>query len=98
MTLHIYTEPRQPATCWTDNHVEPPHTFQCPAHKLLFCHCCMQRHLAKHCVVQSYYDALMVWCAEGKGCKKPKAIAAEQRRVFRKRSAGQKARWAERNE
>ena len=92
MTLHIHTESRQPATCWTDHHISPPHTVHWPAHRLLWCHCCGQRRQAKNCVVQSYYDALMAWCADGKGCKSPKAIAAKARRVFRNRSAGQKAR------
>ena len=93
MTLHIYTESRQPATCWTDHHMTPPHTVHWPEEKLLWCLCCNQVHAAKNCVVQSYYDDLKVWCAEGKGCKHPKAIAAKAQRVFRNRSVVQMARW-----
>lgn len=92
MSLHIYTAPLQPATCWTDHHSGKLLTIRWPKDRRLWTHCCGLRRLAKNCVVQSYYDSLMAWCAKGKGCKDPKEIAAKQRREFRCRSAGQKAR------
>lgn len=92
MGLHVYTERLQPATCWTDRYSGKPLTIRWPQDRLLWTRCCGLRRRAKNCVVQSYYDALMVWCAEGKGCKGPKVIAAKQRREFRHRSVGQKAR------
>lgn len=90
--LCVYTALRQPATCWTDTHCDPPITLRWPGNRLLVCRCCGQRRPAKNCVVQSYYDAVMIWCADGKGCKHPKTIAAKARRAFQNRSAGQKAR------
>lgn len=93
MNVHIYTAAHQPATCWTDNNGSEPMTFEWPAGRLLWCHCCNKRHRASNCVVQAYYDGLSVWCAPGKGCKDPSVIAAKYRREFRNRSAGQKRRW-----
>ncbi len=93
MQMHIYSANMQPATRWQDCHLEPPFVFEFPGNRLIFCQCCHKRRPAKNAVVQSYYDCTMVWCADGKGCNDPKAIAAKQRREFRNRSAGQRARW-----
>jgi hypothetical protein len=61
--------------------------------ELIYTQCCKKQRPAKCCVVQSYYDGLMIWCAHEKGCKDPKVIAAKQAQEFANRSAGQKARW-----
>ena len=93
MQMHIYSANMQPATRWQDCHLDPPFVVECPGNTLIFCQCCHKRRPAKNAQVQSYYDCTMVWCAEGKGCKDPKAMATKKRREFRNRSNGQKTRW-----
>ncbi len=93
MTLHIYTQPFQPATRWIDHHFDPPMTFSGSPYRLVWCRCCEVRRQARNCVVQVYYDGVAYWCAEGKGCKNPKVLAAKARREWRNRSAGQRRRW-----
>ena len=90
---HIYFELLQPATRWRCGHCDPPTVIEWPRNRLLWVQCCGKRRPAKNCVLQSYYDGPYVWCADGKGCKSPKLLAAKRRREFRNRSAGQKARW-----
>lgn len=94
--IHIYTESRQPATCWTDSHSGKDRVIRLPANRLLYVRCCGRRRPAKNCVVQVYYDGLYIWCAAGKGCKDPRVIAARERLQFRNRSKGQIARNAKR--
>ena len=84
----------QPATRWTDTHSGEPMVFVWPGNLLLWCGCCNRRRPAKNCVVQSFYDGLNVWCAPEKGCKDPRVIAAKKRAEFRRRSEGQKRRFA----
>jgi hypothetical protein len=98
MSLHIFTAPMQPATCWVDHHVDPPITFSGSPYRLVYVSCCRQWRQARYAVVQSYYDGADYWCAPGAGCRHPRTIAANQRRIFRRRSAGQRARWAKRKE
>lgn len=92
--LHIYTETMQPATDWTDTHSGEPMQMGWPPGAMLWCACCGKQHPACDCVVYSYYDGPMVYCAPEKGCKDPQVIAARKAREFRNRSAGQRARWA----
>ena len=90
--LHIYTRPHQPATCWTDHN--GPFTIRWAPRKLVRCQSCWQRRRAENCVVQAYYDHVAVWCAPDRGCHDPAVIAARERAMFRRRSAGQRKRWA----
>ena len=92
--VHIYTAPLQPATGWIDTHSGEPRQMGFEPEQLIYPDCCNRKRPAKDCVVQSYYDHLAAWCAEGKGCKDPQVIAAKEARKFANRSAGQKARWA----
>jgi hypothetical protein len=94
--VHIFVASKQPATRWVDYNIDPPHTITWPANLLLWCRCCFKKRPAKNCVVQNYYDALYVWCAEGKGCKDPKVIATKRHKEFLNRSNAQRARWAKR--
>jgi len=91
--LHIYTETMQPATGWTDMHSGEPMHMGFEPEKLIYTDCCGKQRPAKDCVVQCYYDGLIVWCALDKGCKDPLVIAEKKAREFANRSAGQKARW-----
>ena len=92
--LHIYRVSAQPATDWTDTHSGEPMQMGWPPDASLWCCCCGKQHPARDCVVYSYYDGAMVYCAEGRGCKDPRVVAEKTAREFANRSAGQKARWA----
>lgn len=92
--LHIYRTNAQPATNWTDTHSGEPMQMGWEPDRLLWCCCCGRQHPASDCVVYSYYDGPMVYCADGRGCKDPQVIAAKKAREFANRSAAQKARWA----
>lgn len=93
-SLHIYTRPLQPATEWVDNCGPTPMTICWPPRLLIWCRACYRRRRAENCVVQAYYDALMIWCAPGKGCKDPVYLARIERRKTRNRRAGQLRRRA----
>lgn len=90
--LHIYPAKHQLATRFVDRCGPKPMWFRLPPLKLLRCYNCEQIRRAKNCVVQVYYDGLIIWCAPGHGCKDPKVIAAKARAMFRRRSEGQKTR------
>ena len=92
--IRIYTAPLQPATDYTDDCGSVEMRCGYAPETLLYTGCCGHRHPAKDCVVQCFYDGLRIWCADGKGCKDPMAIAERKARAFRNRSAGQRARWA----
>lgn len=94
MTLHVFTEPPQPATFWITDNSPRRATYRWPGNRLLWCGCCNRRRPAKNCIVQSYYDCVRIWCAAGKGCKSTREIGAKHRRAFQNRSAGQKRRYA----
>lgn len=92
--LHIYTERFQPATAWKDTHSGGPIAMGFAPSCRLVAHCCRQRRRAARCVVQSFYDGLSIWCAEGYGCKHPRVIAARKWREHMNRSRAQRARRA----
>ncbi len=87
--LHIYTAPAQPATAWVDSHSAEPMQMGWAPDDLLWCSCCGQQRRAADCVVHSYYDDPMVYCAPD-----PQVIAEKKAREFSSRSAGQQSRWA----
>lgn len=91
--VHIYTAKGQPATRYMDEVAGRRMIFRRPPKSLLWCHACYQRRRAENCVVQVYYDYVAVWCAPGKGCKDPEAIAKAERRKTRNRRLGQLRRW-----
>jgi hypothetical protein len=91
--LHIYTASPQPATDWTDHHSSEPMQMGWDADTPLWCGCCRRQRPARDCVVYSYYDGPLVFCAQGRGCKDPQAVADKKALEHRNRSAGQKARW-----
>ena len=90
--LHIYTETIQPATGWTDTHSEEPMQMGFRPEKLIYAHCCGKKRMEKNCVVQSYYDGLSIWCAQGHGCNNPQVIAAKKWKQHMNRSRAQRAR------
>jgi hypothetical protein len=92
--LHIYRTNVQPATDWMDMNSSEPIQMSWPPETLLWCCCCGKQHPASGCVVYSYYDGPMIYCADWHGCKDPQVIAEKRSREFRNRSVGQKARWA----
>lgn len=92
--LHIYRTDAQPATGWIDTHSGEPIRMGFDQGKLLWCLCCDKQHPASDCVVYSYYDCTLIYCADGRGCKDPQVIAAKKAREFANRSAAQKARWS----
>jgi hypothetical protein len=90
--IHIYGSSAQPATDWTDTHNETPIRIRMDKDALLWCCCCGKQRPAGDCVVYSYYDGAMTYCADDKGCKDPKAIAEKRALEFQNRSGAQKAR------
>ena len=92
--MHIYRTNAQPATNWTDTHSGEPIQMGWKPDALLWCCCCGKQHPASDCVIYSYYDGPMVYCADARGCKDPAVIAARKVQEFANRSAAQKARWA----
>ena len=92
MSIHIYTETMQPATNYTDTHGYEPMQMGFDPEQMIYTECCGKRIPAKDCMVQSYYDALRIWCAPEKGCKDPIVIAERKAKAFANRSAGQKRR------
>ena len=94
MSLHIYTKIMQPATAWVDNNSSKPIHGGFEPDVLIYTDCCNKKRPAKDCVVQTYYDGIMIWCDHDKGCKDPATIAAKKAKEFANRSAAQKKRWA----
>lgn len=93
MNLHIYTAQLQPATKFTDSCGLLTYHGGWKPNTIVRTQCCGEQRRVKNCEVQVYYEGINVWCAEGKGCKDPKVIAAKRRREYRNRSKAQKARW-----
>jgi hypothetical protein len=71
-SVHLYTAPTQPATCFVDNNIDPPMTITFTPRQLIYTDCCHKRRWARSVVVQVYWDGLRRWCADGHGCKKGK--------------------------
>jgi hypothetical protein len=94
-SLHIYTAAGQPATRYIDNSVDPPMQGGYAPDKMLFCERCDECWPASQMVVQCYYDGYRLWCAPGFGCKDQARMDAHAERTRARRSAGQRARHAE---
>lgn len=90
--LHLYTTSKQLATAWTDHCGEVPLSGGWKPDDMILTECCGKKRKAKNCVVQCYYDGLCVWCADGKGCKHPQAIARKRWNEHMNRSRSQQAR------
>ena len=91
--IHIYRVAAQSATHWHDDCSGRRMTFKYLGNHLLWSECCQCRRPAKNLVVHQYYDCTLFFCAPGKGCKGEKEIRAKARRLFLRRSEGQKRRW-----
>jgi hypothetical protein len=71
MSLHIYRERLQPATCFVDRTLPGSGIWSRYSPRRLFrAHCCGKLRWAKYVRVQVYYDGIRQWCAKGHGCKK----------------------------
>lgn len=98
MSTHIYTTNMQPATCFTDPHVDPPMKCGFLPEKMLWCHRCRECWHAVGMVVQVYYDHTSIWCAEGYGCRDPERIRMHREAERRNRSDAMKESWRRRKE
>lgn len=70
--VHVYVEPSQPATDYTDPNLPEHmrrHHFRCSPRGLWRTDCCGKRRWAKYVRVQVYYDHINRSCAPGRGCR-----------------------------
>jgi hypothetical protein len=71
MTLHIYTQSKQPLVRYVDPVLRSMgfstrrSTVTNPPRRLFRCHTCGRRRWAKHLAVQVYYDQRVITCADG---------------------------------
>lgn len=91
---HIYSAELQPAESFTDYTQDPPQDYSRGPESDVFCQCCSKTRKAKDAVVAVYYDGHNYYCAEGKGCKDPEVIKAKKDAQLKRRSEGQKRRYA----
>ena len=69
---HIYGAVLQAATRYRDDCGKKKFIGRNPRNRLLRTRCCGKKRPAKNLMVACYYDCIMFFCAEGKGCKAKK--------------------------
>lgn len=92
--MHILMGVTQPATEFDIDVEGIVHTLRLAPDEPIWCRCCGCRRPASDAVVQVFYDDIRAYCADGRGCKDVRLIAAKKAAQFARRSAGQKRRWA----
>lgn len=74
MTLHIFRATGQPATRFTNPHLNEPgkrkHWYRYSPRTQFWCWKCDRRRWAKSLVVHVYYDSTRFYCRKGHGCLK----------------------------
>lgn len=68
--VHVYRAHAQPLTLYVVHAGDRSATFTNPPGTYHHTSCCRRRRQARHLVIRVYYDASVISCAPGRGCKR----------------------------
>lgn len=66
--IHIYRETSQPATRFTDYHMDPPMVFTYSSRRQAWCERCCRKRWMRNLLAQVYFDAIYMFCADRAEC------------------------------